>query len=63
MEAIIIFAMVVIISVAESLFGAQLVVWGLAQYHIHSGIVGPWFILTALSMLAGTAVSQAVSKR
>ena len=40
-------------AVAESLFAAQLIVWGLAQYHIHSGILGPWLILSALTMLAG----------
>ena len=50
------FIVAVILGVAEGLFGAQLIVWGLAQFHIHSGIVGPWFILVALTMLfSGTA--------
>jgi hypothetical protein len=34
---------------------AQLVVWGLSLYRIHSGIWGPWLIMEGLSSL-GVAV-------
>jgi hypothetical protein len=34
---------------------AQLIVWGLSLYHVHSGIWGPWLILEGVSS-AGIAV-------
>ena len=52
---------VMVIGATESLFGAQLIVWGLAQYHIHSGIMGPWLILSALTMLFGITSSASKS--
>jgi hypothetical protein len=36
---------------------AQLVVWGLSLYHIHSGIWGPWLILESLTSAGVTAVA------
>jgi len=35
---------------------AQLIIWGLSLYHIHSGIWAPWLILEALSSVIVGAV-------
>jgi hypothetical protein len=36
---------------------AQLIVWGLSLYHVHSGIWGPWLILEALTTAGVTVVA------
>jgi hypothetical protein len=36
---------------------AQLIVWGLSTYHIHSGLQGPWLILTGAGFAAITIVA------
>jgi hypothetical protein len=36
---------------------AQLIIWGLSLYHIHSGIWGPWLILEGLTSAGAATVA------
>jgi hypothetical protein len=36
---------------------AQLIIWGLSMYHVHSGIWGPWLIMEGVSSMGVTVVA------
>lgn len=53
-------AIYAIVFTAAQLWWAQLVVWGLSIYHIHSGIWGPWLIMEGISSLLIACVRLAM---
>jgi hypothetical protein len=45
-----------------ALVGAQFAVWGLSLLHVHSGIWGPYLILSGISMVVTTTAAVSNSK-
>lgn len=59
-------AIVVVLGVAaiaglSNLWVAQLTVWGLNQFHVHSGLLGPWLLIPAAETVIAVGQSS-VSK-
>ena len=46
-------------SVAMALIPAQAIVFGLAKYHINSGLTGPWLIVVALETIISSGIITA----
>lgn len=65
MDKLIIFVVALAVSVGASFLTAQIAVFGLAQFHVNSGLLGTWLLCAAAEGLIASAVTAGIgnSKR